>query len=102
MLKHRNEYRFTNDDTDDIQRNLADWERKYKELTGGVILMRVELIEKYDMSIGTVRIINSDSILHIGDIIWVENNEYQIKKFLQPTGAYDETMISVLVQAPTH
>lgn len=60
--------------------------------------MKVKLIEKYDMSIGTVLIINSDSILHIGDTIDVENNKYQIKKFLQPTGAYDETMISILVE----
>lgn len=60
--------------------------------------MKVKLIEKYDMSIGTVLIINSDSILHIGDTIDVENNKYQIKKFLQPTGTYDETMISILVE----
>lgn len=49
------------------------------------------------MSIGTVLIINSDLILHIGDVIDVENNKYQIKKILQPTGIYDETMISILV-----
>lgn len=57
----------------------------------------MKLIEKYDMSIGTVLIIRSDSILHIGDVIDVENNKYQIKKILQPTGIYDETMISILV-----
>lgn len=60
--------------------------------------MKVKLIEKYNMSIGTVLIINSDSILHIGDTIDVENNKYQIKKILQPTGAYDETKISILVE----
>lgn len=59
--------------------------------------MKVELIEKYDMSIGTVLIIRSDSILHIGDKIDVENTEYQIKKILQPTGVYEETIISILV-----
>lgn len=57
----------------------------------------MKLIKKYDMSIGTVLIINSDLILHIGDVIDVENNKYQIKKILQPTGVYDETMISILV-----
>lgn len=49
------------------------------------------------MSIGTVLIIRSDSILHIGDKIDVENTEYQIKKILQPTGVYEETIISILV-----
>lgn len=61
-------------------------------------MAKVELIGKYDMSIGTVLIINSGSVLHIGDTIDVENNKYQIKKFLQPTGAYDETKISILVE----
>lgn len=61
-------------------------------------MAKVELIGKYDMSIGTVLIINSGSALHIGDTIDVENNKYQIKKFLQPTGAYDETKISILVE----
>lgn len=61
-------------------------------------MAKVELIGKYDMSIGTVLIINSGSVLHIGDTIDVENNKYQIKKFLQPTGAYDGTKISILVE----
>lgn len=61
-------------------------------------MAKVELIGKYDMSIGTVLIINSGSVLHIRDTIDVENNKYQIKKFLQPTGAYDETKISILVE----
>lgn len=61
-------------------------------------MAKVELIGKYDMSIGTVLIINSGSVLHIGDTIDVENNKYQIKKFLQPTGAYDETKIAILVE----
>lgn len=43
-------------------------------------MAKVELIGKYDMSIGTVLIINSGSVLHIGDTIDVENNKYQIKK----------------------
>lgn len=60
--------------------------------------MKVELIEKYEMSIGTVLIIKSDSILNIGDTIDVDNNKYQIKKILQLTGAYDETKISILVE----
>ena len=60
--------------------------------------MKVELIEKYEMSIGTVLIIKSDSILNIGDTVDVVNNKYQIKKILQPTGAYDETKISILVE----
>lgn len=59
--------------------------------------MKVELIEKYEMSIGTVLIIKSDSVLHTGDTVDVDNNKYQIKKILQPTGAYDETKISVMV-----
>lgn len=60
--------------------------------------MKVELIEKYEMSIGTVLIIKSNSILNIGDTVGVDNNKYQIKKILQPTGAYDETKISILVE----
>ena len=60
--------------------------------------MKVELIEKYEMSIGTVLIIKSNSILNIGDTVGVDNNKYQIKKNLQPTGAYDETKISILVE----
>ncbi len=59
--------------------------------------MKVELIEKYEMSIGTVLIIKSNSILNIGDTVDVDNNKYQIKKILQPTGVYDETKISILV-----
>ena len=50
------------------------------------------------MSIGTVLIIKSDSILNIGDTVDADNNKYQIKKILQPTGAYDETKISILVE----
>lgn len=61
-------------------------------------MAKVELIGKYDMSIGTVLIINSSSVLYIGDTIDVENNKYQINKFLHPTGAYDETKISILVK----
>lgn len=34
LLRHRKEYRFTDDDTEDIQRNLATWEEKFKKLTG--------------------------------------------------------------------
>lgn len=60
--------------------------------------MKVELIEKYEMSIGTVLIIKSNSILNIGDTVGVDNNKYQIKKILQPTGVYDETKISILVE----
>lgn len=60
--------------------------------------MKVELIEKYEMSIGTVLIIKSNSILNIGDTVGVDNNKYQIKKILQQTGAYDETKISILVE----
>ncbi len=60
--------------------------------------MKVELIEKYDMSIGTVLIIKSDSIVHTGDTVDIENDKYQVKKILQPTGAYDETKISILVK----
>lgn len=59
--------------------------------------MKVELIEEYEMSIGTVLIIKSNSILNIGDTVDVDNNKYQIKKILQPTGVYDETKISILV-----
>ena len=51
--------------------------------------MKVELIEKYEMSIGTVLIIKSNSILNTGDTFAIDNNKYQIKKILQPTGAYD-------------
>lgn len=59
--------------------------------------MKVELMEKYEISIGTVLIIKSDSVLHTGDTVDVGNNKYQIKEILQPTGAYDETKISVMV-----
>ena len=45
-----------------------------------IIMAKVELIGKYDMSIGTVLIINSGSVLHTGDTIDVEYNKYQIKK----------------------
>ena len=48
--------------------------------------MKVELIEKYEMSIGTVLIIKSNSILSTGDTFAIDNNKYQIKKILQPTG----------------
>lgn len=34
LLRHRKEYRFTDDDTADIKRNLATWEGKFKKLTG--------------------------------------------------------------------
>lgn len=34
LLRHRKEYRFTDDDTEDIKRNLATWEGKFKKLTG--------------------------------------------------------------------
>lgn len=44
-------------------------------------MAKVELIGKYDMSIGTVLIINSGSVLHIRDTIDVENNKYQIKNY---------------------
>ena len=44
-------------------------------------MAKVELIGKYDMSICTVLIINSGSVLHIGDTIDVENNKYQIKNY---------------------
>ena len=60
--------------------------------------MKVELIEKYEMSIGTVLIIKSNSILNTGDTFAIDNNKYQIKKILQPTGAYDETKILILVE----
>ena len=60
--------------------------------------MKVELIEKYEMSIGTVLIIKANSILNTGDTVDVDNNKYRIKKILQPTGAYDETKISILVE----
>lgn len=60
--------------------------------------MKVELIGKYEMSIGTVLIIKSNSILSTGDTIDVDNDKYQIKQILQPSGAYDETKISILVE----
>lgn len=59
--------------------------------------MKVELIEKFNMSVGTVLLIKADTVLNVGDKIQVNENEYTIKGFMHPTGFYDDQKISVIV-----
>ena len=59
--------------------------------------MKVELIEKFNMSVGTVLVIRSSNLLKVGDEITDGNETYTIKGFMHPTGAFDETLISVIV-----
>lgn len=59
--------------------------------------MKVELVEKFNMSVGTVLLVKSNTILTVGEQIQVEDKEYTIKGFMHPTGFYDDSMISIIV-----
>ncbi len=59
--------------------------------------MKMELIEKFNMSVGTVLLIKTDIVLNVGDKIRVDEKEYIIKGFMHPTGSYDDQKISVIV-----
>lgn len=59
--------------------------------------MRVELVEKFNMSIGTVLLVKADNVLNVGERIYVDDKEYTIKGFMQPSGFYDDHRISVIV-----
>lgn len=59
--------------------------------------MKVELIEKFNMSIGTVLLVKSKDILEVGEKIQAEGKEYTIKGFMNPTGFHDDNMVSVIV-----
>lgn len=59
--------------------------------------MKVELIEKFNMSVGTVLLIKSNVILNVGEKIQVDGKEYTIKGFMHPAGFYDDEKISVIV-----
>ena len=61
--------------------------------------MKVKLIEKYNMSVGTAFVIEANSVLKIGDKITIDEKDYTIKSFIHPTGAVDTKMITVLVEA---
>lgn len=58
--------------------------------------MKVELIGKYNMSIGTVLLVTANDVLNVGDVIQAGDEEYTIKGFLQPTGL-QEDKISIIV-----
>ena len=60
--------------------------------------MKVELIEKFNMSVGTVLLVKANAILNVGEKIQAGDREYTIKGFMHPTGAYDDQIISVIVQ----
>ncbi len=59
--------------------------------------MKMELIEKFNTSVGTVLLIKTDTVLNVGDKIRVDEKEYTIKGFMYPTGFYDDQKISVIV-----
>ena len=58
--------------------------------------MKVELIEQFNMSIGTVLTIKATEVLKIGDKITAGNKDYTIKSFLHPS-AKNPDLISVVV-----
>lgn len=60
--------------------------------------MKVELIEKFEMSCGTVLMVKSNSTIKRGESINVNGKTYTVKDFLIPSGNYDETIINVLVE----
>lgn len=60
--------------------------------------MKVKLIEKFNMSVGTVLVVKAADTLKIGDRITAEDKEYTIKAFMHPTGAFAPDLISVIVQ----
>lgn len=59
--------------------------------------MKVELIEKFNLSFGTVLLIKSNVILKVGEKIQADGEEYIIKGFMHPAGLYDDKIISVIV-----
>ena len=59
--------------------------------------MIVELIEKFNMSIGTVFVIKSKAPLKIGDEIIINEEKHKIKSFVFPCGVFDPALISVVV-----
>ncbi len=59
--------------------------------------MKVELKEQFNTSMGTVFTIKSSEILSIGDRITIGEEEYTIKGFMHPAGAFDVDIISVIV-----
>ena len=61
--------------------------------------MKVKLIEKYNMSVGTAFVIEANSVLKIGDKITIDEKDYTIKSFIHPTGAVNHNLITVLVGA---
>lgn len=59
--------------------------------------MKVELIEKFNMSVGTVLLVKSSVVLNVGEKIQVDDTEYTVKGFMHPTGFFDDEKVSVIV-----
>lgn len=59
--------------------------------------MKVELLEKFNLSCGTVLLIKSNVILNVGEKIQADGEEYIIKGFMHPAGFHDDEIISVIV-----
>ena len=58
----------------------------------------IVVIDEFDMTIGHVLVVHSNSTLHLGEIVTINTRTYLIKGFLQPSGSYDSNMISILVE----
>lgn len=63
----------------------------------GLKEMQVNIIEKYNTTLGMIVVVPADRIYHIGDQILLENQQYTISKIILPTRPPKDETVSLVV-----